>query len=113
MDVEDHYALLLGVESPWLISDVDLQLDNQQVDIVIEYSDDTGLCPDCGVTCPKHDNRETRTWRHLDTMQFTTQLHCQLPRVRCKEHGAKTVDAPWAGKRSRFTLMFEAFAIRV
>ena len=113
MEVEDHYAMLLGVESPWLISDVDLKLDTQQVDIVVEYTDDTGPCPECGVICPKHDNRKVRTWRHLDTMQFATQLHCQLPRVRCKEHGAKTVAAPWAGKNSRFTLMFEAFAIRV
>ena len=54
-----------------------------------------------------------RTWRHLDTMQFATQLHCQLPRVRCDKHGVKTVEVPWAGKNSRFTLMFEGFAIRV
>jgi transposase len=113
MEIEDHYGMLLGVESPWLISDVDLKLDTQQVDIVIEYADDTGPCPECGAICPKHDNRKTRTWRHLDTMQFVTQLHCQLPRVRCKEHGAKTVSVPWASKNSRFTLMFEAFAIRV
>jgi transposase len=46
-------------------------------------------------------------------MQFATHLHCHLPRVRCKEHGVKTVTAPWAGKNSRFTLLFEAFAIRV
>lgn len=113
MEVEDHYAMLLGVESPWLIGSVDLKLDKQQVDIVIEYTNNTGLCPECDVICPKHDNRKVRTWRHLDTMQFVTQLHCQLPRVYCKAHGAKTVNAPWAGKNSRFTLMFEALAIRV
>lgn len=113
MEVDDHYAMLLGIKTPWLISDVDLKLDTQQVDIVIEYSDDTGPCPECGIICPKHDNRKARTWRHLDTMQFATLLHCELPRVRCKEHGAKTVNAPWSGKNSRFTLMFEAFAIRV
>ncbi|MBL1260560.1 MAG: transposase family protein [Thiotrichaceae bacterium] len=28
-------------------------------------------------------------------------------------HGAKTVAIPWAGKNSRFTLLLEAFAIRV
>ncbi len=46
-------------------------------------------------------------------MQFSTHLKCQLPRVRCKAHGVKTVQPPWAGKHSRFTLLFEAFAIRV
>ncbi len=46
-------------------------------------------------------------------MQFSTYLHCELPLVRCKKHGAKTIKAPWAGKNSRFTLLFEAFAVRV
>jgi transposase len=46
-------------------------------------------------------------------MQFATYLHCRVPRVRCAEHGAKTLATPWAGKNSRFTLMFEAFAIRL
>lgn len=113
MNIEEHYGKLLGIESPWSIFDVKLDLIGQRVDIEIEYTDDTGPCPECGVTCPKHDARDMRSWRHLDTMQFATYLHCSLPRVRCKEHGAKTVKAPWAGKNSRFTLMFEAFAIRV
>jgi transposase len=113
MDIEDHYGQLLGIHSPWSISEVSLTLDDNRVDIVIEYTDGTGLCPECGAQSPKHDEREERTWRHLDTMQFATYLHCRVPRVRCKEHGAKTLKTPWAGKNSRFTLMFEAFAIRV
>ena len=113
MEVEDHYSLLLGIHTPWEISSVDLKMQVQRVDIVVEYNDDTGPCPECEAISPKHDDRIPRTWRHLDTMQFATYLHCQLPRVRCKTHGAKTVSAPWAGKNSRFTLLFEAFAIRV
>ena len=113
MEVEDHYGMLLGIHTPWTISNVDLKMDKQQVDIVIEYAAYDGACPECGVISPKHDDRNERTWRHLDTMQFATQLHCKLPRVRCKEHGVKTVDAPWAAKNSRFTLLFESFAIRI
>lgn len=113
MDIEEHYGQLLGIHSPWEISRVDLNTSEQKVDIVIEYTSDVGPCPECGTVSPKHDDRLERTWRHLDTMQFGTYLHCQLPRVRCKTHGVKTVEAPWAGKNSRFTLLFEAFAIRV
>lgn len=29
MEVDDHYAMLLGINSPWLISDVDLKIDTQ------------------------------------------------------------------------------------
>ena len=111
--LEDHYAQLLGLTPPWLISSVKLNIDKHRVDIDIEYADDNGVCPICGTQSPKHDDRDKRSWRHLDTMQFSTYLHCELPRVRCKEHGAKTVEAPWAGKNSRFTLLFEAFAIRI
>ena len=46
-------------------------------------------------------------------MQFATYLHCSVPRVCCKEQNSKTVNVPWAGKNSRFTLLFEGFAIRV
>ena len=113
MNIEEHYGLLLGIHSPWEISLVDLSLNTQQVDIHIEYADNEGACPECGSMCPKHDDRESRTWRHLDTMQFATLLHCQLPRVRCQEHGVKSLNAPWSGKNSRFTLLFEAFALRV
>jgi len=72
---------------------------------VIEYDADSGMCPDCNTTCSKHDNRNERTWRHLDTMQFTTYIRCAAPRV---THGVKSVDIPWASKHSRFTLLFEA-----
>ncbi len=76
--------------------------------IVIEYADNQGPCPECGALHPKHDSRKKRTWRYLDTMQLSTYLHCEVPRIRCDMHGAKTVAIPWAGKNSRFTLLFEA-----
>lgn len=46
-------------------------------------------------------------------MQFETALQTRVPRAKCKACGAKTTAVPWAGKYSRFTLMFEAFAIEV
>ena len=113
MEVTEHYALLLGIHAPWEISDVDLRLEQHRVDVVIEYTGDEGVCPDCGTASPRYDLRQNRTWRHLDTMQFATYLHCETPRVKCKQHGVKSVAVPWAGKNSRFTLLFEAFAIRV
>ncbi len=113
MEIEEHYRHLLGIQSPWQISDVDLSIQENRVDIEIEYADDEGPCPECGAISPKHDDRNRRSWRYLDTMQFSTYLHCQLPRVRCKTQGAKTVKVPWAEKNSRFTLLFEGFALRV
>ena len=119
MEIEEHYSQLLGTQEPWEISKIDLNLSEHRVDIEIEYTDVTGTCPECGASCPKHDDRKQRSWRHLDTMQFATYLHCSVPRacllrqVRCKKHGAKTVKVPWAARNSRFTLLFEGFVARV
>ncbi len=42
MEIEDHYSQL-----PWEISSVALNINEQEVDIIIEYDDDSGLCPEC------------------------------------------------------------------
>jgi len=44
-------------------------------------------------------------------MQFTTLLVARVPRTRCKDCGVKTTVVPWAGKHSRFTLLFEGWVI--
>lgn len=112
-DITEHYSQLLGVNSPWTIDDVSLDLTEHRVDIYVDYTDKEGPCPECGCQSPRYDDREERVWRHLDTMQFSTYLHCRVPRIRCPEHGVKTLATPWATKNSRFTLLFEAFAIKL
>ena len=72
MEIKDHYGLLLGINSPREISSVDIDLAAQKVDVMIEYTDDKGACPECGAISPKHDDRKELTWRHLDTMQLAT-----------------------------------------
>jgi transposase len=48
---------------------------------------------------------------HLDTCQYQTLVHGDIPRVKCQEHGALQVEVPWAERNARFTLLFEAFVI--
>jgi hypothetical protein len=48
------------------------------------------------------------TWTRAN---YETRLHAKVPRVRCREHGVKTVPVPWAAAHSRFTLLFEGLAI--
>jgi len=44
--------------------------------------------------CKIHDCREERIWRHLDTFQLKTFIHCSTPRVKCSEHKTKTMEVP-------------------
>jgi transposase len=108
-----HYARLLGLDDSWRVDAVDLRLDERRVEIRLAHVGSGISCPECGQSCGLADHAEERRWRHLDTMQFTTELVARLPRCRCPDHGVTTIVPPWAGKHSRFTLFFEAFAIEV
>lgn len=109
-----HYAAMLGLKRPWVVERVDLQLAGKRLEIHLAEEREASFdCPECSRACWLHDHAPQRRWRHLDAMGFETLLVASLPRVRCPEHGVKTVSAPWAGAHSRFTLLFEAFAIRV
>lgn len=108
------YQYLLGLKSPWTVSRVNLDVKEQRVDVWAEHTQDAAWeCPKCAKKLPLYDHAEERTWRHLDSCQFQTHLHARIPRVECDEHGAVQVMVPWAEPRSRFTLLFERFAIDV
>lgn len=112
--LEEHYGQLLGLTDQWHVSDVELEMSAQRVLIAVEFVGESYACPDCGSSCPIYDQRgDRRQWRHLDTMQFETVIESTIPRIKCSEHGIKSITLPWAGKHSRFTLLFEAFAIQV
>lgn len=111
--LKSHYALLLGLTTDWRVVSVQLAVDQKRVSIALEFVGHQAVCPECGADCPLHDHAEERTWRHLDTMQFETRLTARAPRGRCAACGVKTAAVPWADRHSRFTLLFEAFAIEV
>ena len=111
--LSSHYSALLGLSAPWEVESVKLQMESQRVEILVEHAKGPGRCPECGDECALYDRREERSWRHLDTMQFETIIRCRVPRCECPQHGVQSVQVPWAGKHSRFTLMFECFAVAV
>ena len=112
-DLQHHYSQLLGLGSDWEVSNVSLEMESNRVLIELQHVAPTLSCPECGVDCGRADTAPKRRWRHLDTMQFETVLEAAIPRSNCIACGVKTIRIPWGGKHSRFTLMFEAFAIEV
>ena len=109
------YRQLLGLTAPWQVSRVELNIAQQEVRVHVSYdfAQPHLLCPECGQPGPYYDLREERAWRHLDSCQFQTFLVARLPRIECREHGVKTIAAPWCEPHSRFTLAFECFALAV
>ena len=112
-ELTKHYGQLLGLTAVWEVGEVQLELAESRVTIDLAFVGKNVTCPDCQKECSRHDMAPERTWRHLDTMQFETLIRARTPRCKCPDCGVKTVQVPWAEKNSRFTLLFEAFAIEV
>lgn len=110
----DLYRQLLGLEKPWTVDRVELDVKQQRVDVWAAHDKPKSWpCPECKKGVGLHDHDEERVWRHLDSCGFHTFLHARVPRVSCPEHGVRQVRVSWAEPKSRFTVLFERFAIDV
>jgi len=108
---KDLYAQILGITSPWQVTSVELSSSEGAVTVNVEQKREAiNACPVCGETSPGYDSRRRR-WRHLDTCQYKTILVADVPRVKCKAHGVRTISVPWAEAGSGFTALFEALVI--
>lgn len=107
------YEQILGIERPWRVDEVTLKREAQEIEVEIWLDRDAPwACPVCHRTMHVH-GYERRRWRHLDSCQYKTIVTADVPRVSCSEHGTQTVQVPWAERYSRFTRLFERFAIDV
>ena len=114
MQDTELYQHILGLSSPWSVSSVQLDVEAQQIDVQVSHPEGTRFCcPECERELSCYDHAPPRQWRHLDSCQFKTILHASIPRVKCPEHGVRQAEVPWALKGSRFTILFERFAIDV
>lgn len=112
MQDRELYRRILGIEAPWYVESVELQLEAGEVHVRLAHQEGIEWpCPECDAACPLYDHQPPRQWRHLDTCQYRTILHAAPPRSGCPEHGALVVKLPWAAPSSRFTALFEALAI--
>lgn len=115
MESTDLYQQILGIQDPWYVAAVALDVQAAMVTIQLAHRTEPNcfVCPQCQTTAPVYDHQNERTWRHLDTCQFETRLQAAVPRVNCASCGVLTVQVPWAAPQGRFTLFFESFAIDV
>src|SRR2546428_11361942 len=102
------YRQILGLEKPWFVGKVDLNVAGQQVDVFVEHEPGVSWpCPECRREMGCRGHAEERGWRHLGSWQFRTFLHAPGPRGGCPGHGGVPVKGPWAGARARVTLLME------
>lgn len=108
---KELYTQILGIQTPWQVSDIELDLKAGEVKVYVRQKPGVKQsCPKCGASCAGYDKRRRR-WRHLDTCQLKTLLVADLPRVQCAEHGVISVHVPWSEPGSGFTALYEALVI--
>ena len=113
---EEGYRIFqegLKITPPWFVKEVRLNEDRRRLDIILDFPKGSRFkCPECGCECTAYDTR-IREWRHLDFFQYATHIFAPLPRIECPTCGVRTVEVPWASRRSGFTILFEALAVEL
>ena len=109
----DLYQQVLGLDKPWQVGEVNLELAAKRVTVIIKC--DRGVrWGDPGDGSRAHLHGWTkRQWRHLDTCQFETVLEAEVPSVKYADGRVEEVAVPWAERYSRVSKLMEAFVIRV
>lgn len=105
MKFEEHYKILLDLDSNWTVSSIDFDHQTESVLVKLTYCDKLAKDPDTKEEYTIYDHREERNWRHLDTLQYKTYISARVPRVMNSEGKINTISVPWADKSQRHSYL--------
>jgi len=114
--VENFDKMLAGslrLEDPWYIIGAEFNEEEPAIHIHVGVDKTAALCcPVCGAPTKRYGYElKERVWRHADCLFYPCYVHCKRPRVLCDKCGTVQVNAPFECKNSRFTLLFEGYAM--
>lgn len=114
MKNEELFALGLGLLPPWEVKQVDLLnvKDGKELHIYIDFKRGANWLNDAGESVRAYDTEE-KEWRHLNFFEHRCYLHCRVPRIRMSDGKYRMVEVPWARPGSGFTLLFEAYTMKL
>ena len=114
--VENFDKMLAGsqrLEDPWYIIGAEFNEEEPAIHIHVGIDKTAALCcPVCGAPTKRYGYEpKERIWRHADCLFYPCYVHCKRPRVLCNKCGTMQMSAPFERKNSRFTLLFEGYAM--
>lgn len=102
--LKEFFSEIMDLSAPYSIEKIVRdQASSNRVDIYLKI--EQGFRPS---KFDKLHSYKTRTWQHLDIMQYSCYVHCKIPiyyNTRKDRH--ELLEVPWARKGSGFTLLFE------
>jgi transposase len=112
---EKLFHELLGLGLNWEVSES--RFDRVRSLVVLEIRETERLweserCPQEGGRVYCYDHTEELVWRHLNVFEHQCEIHCRLPRGKCRQCGhVYRVRPPWEGLSKHFSKEFEAYAL--
>lgn len=97
MQDDELYQRIAGSIAPWTISEFNVDVAGQQVDVLVECHDTVPKqCPHCDCMLLACDLGDEQTWRQPDAGSWQILFRGRLPLIECPEHGVVRVSPPWA-----------------
>ncbi len=106
MNDKELFAQAIGVQPPWQIKVVHLDVERQRVEVEVECAPTVWADPQTHERVQIHGYEE-RSWRHLDTMQFETIIRAKVPRLKYPDGHTELLAIAWAEPHSRHTLFLK------
>ena len=69
---------------------------HDMIHVTISYRHKEWIDKSTGEIFPIYDYRQERVWRHLDSMEHATFIHCRLPRIQTSDGKTHTIEVVWA-----------------
>ncbi len=115
--IDNLFEQALGISKPWYIKNIEFSEREKRLDIYIDFAKGSSF---------DYESKEekingnykaydtvNKTWRHLNFFEHETYLHARVPRVKTENDKVRQVKVPWEGLHGGFTLLFEAFLLKL
>ena len=111
MDLRLFFNKALKLETDWIIDDIEIDTEKDELHVYIKYNQIFGVCKATGEECNIFDYRTDRTWQHLNMFEYTTFIHCRIPRIKNSFGEVKSIKVPWSDDHELYTNKYENHAI--
>ena len=96
----------LGFSKHWSVTSLRLDTIEKKAHIYLEYLPTNYVDEETGEFFDIYDHRPMRKWQHLSVLQYSTYLHCRIPRIKDEQGKVKSIPVPWADCHDSFTYLF-------
>ena len=105
------FTVALGLSEPWVVTALEFDQSERKLIVRVDFRRGARFAHgDAEGVHPVHDTL-IKSFRHLSFFQHECELVARVPRVRLPDGRVALVEPPWAGRRSGFTLLFEALVV--